>query len=256
MNRKRFPRPIFKVYLRLPAYPMMLLMIGVVLVGLKLLFLIAQHADADHNCSDTVSITGATSWSTNQCHGDVTITNGATLTISGGVTADLSNLTLGDGVTNGFIIFQSDTSSGAGVSINVDGNVEVKSGSNIRGDGQGFLSGQGTGAGGSNGGGGHGGMGGNTNGGGTYGNATQPVTSGSGGNGNRGGSAVKIEIGGNLINNGNIRSDGSSSLNNSGGAGGSVWISFVGGSSSWSGTGFIRTRGGNGDSGTRGGGGR
>src|SRR5262249_16623874 len=46
-------------------------------------------AHANHGCVDTVNITSNTAWSTNQCHGDVTISNGATLTISGGVTADL-----------------------------------------------------------------------------------------------------------------------------------------------------------------------
>jgi hypothetical protein len=198
-------------------------------------------------CPGTTAITSNTTWSTNQCLGDVTVTNGATLTIAGNTTHDLVSLTLGNGVTNGFIVAQGDTVNGTGVILNVDANVHVYASSKIGADGQGYVALNGPGAGSSYQGAGYGGMGGNTSGGDTYGSVLEPVNLGSGGGysgNNYGGGAIKMNIAGNLTNNGTISANGTANYANfGGGSGGSVWIHFTGGTSAWSGSGVIAAEG-------------
>jgi hypothetical protein len=205
-----------------------------------------QRAIASHGCVDAVSITTNTHWTTNQCHGDVTVTNGATLNVDGGVTAQLSSLTLGDGVTNGFLTVNADTGNNRGPEFEVDGNVEVKSGSTINGNNNGFGPNAGPGkptggtAGGS-----YGGQGGGTNSNGTYGSVSEPTNLGSGGptSGGFGGGAIHISLGGNFTNNGTISMNGQTGGANGGGSGGSVWIELTG-SGTWSGSGNITATGG------------
>ncbi len=207
------------------------------------------HALASHGCADAVSVTANTTWSTNQCHGDVTISNGATLTINGGITADLSSLTLGNGITDGFVTAKGDTLNNLGVTINVDGNVEVKASSSISADGQGYTGGgspgsNGNGPGGgvnasaAGGGGGYGGNGGvpssvpAATGGIAYGSIDQPIDLGSGGayasgSGGNGGGAIKISAAGTITVSGTISAkgtDGSCCSGRAGGSGGSIWL--------------------------------
>lgn len=215
-------------------------------------------AEASHGCVDTVSITSNTTWSTDQCHGDVTVSNSATLTINGGVTVDVTSLTLGNGVTNGFITAKGDTLNGVGVVINADSSVEVKVGSSISANGQGYIGGRsgdisGKGPGGAStslnvttaGGGGYGGGGANgdtTNnnfGGSAYGSLDSPADLGSGGgyalgccgnNGGDGGGAVKINAQSATVTvNGTITANGTGGgagccAYAGGGSGGSIWI--------------------------------
>ncbi|GEM_PF-3039648 len=208
----------------------------------------AAPAQASHGCSDTVDITVNTTWSTNQCHGAVTVKSGATLTINGGITADLSSLTLGDTVpTNGFITAKGDTLNNLGVTINVDGNVEVKSGSSISANGEGYTGGAaasngngpggGTGNADTGGGAGYAGLGGTKSGGGAggaaYGSLESPTDLGSGGGGGSGaaggagGGAVKINApSGTVTISGTISADGVAGVCNygGGGSGGSIWV--------------------------------
>lgn len=192
-------------------------------------------------CAGTTTISTPTTWSTNQCLGDVTVSS--TLTIAGNTTHDLISLTL----TGGNIIIEGDTLNGAGVTINVDNDVTLSSGSVVA-TGKGYQGGGGPGSGGFNAGGSHGGQGGNntTS---TYGSITAPVTLGSGGGGasasnGLGGAAIKFNIGGNLSSNISISANGTDGSLNGGGAGGSVWINFTGVSSTWSGYGSIYAVGG------------
>ena len=225
-------------------------------------------AQASHGCVDAVSITGNTTWATNQCHGNVTVTNGATLTINGGVTTDLTSLTLGDGVTNGFITAKGDTLNNLGVVINADGNVDIKTGSSISADGQGYLggavgnhAGAGPGGGASNGtsdaaGAAYGGYGGDGAGSlvsaAPYGSMTAPTDLGSGGGGSNsnaagnGGGAIKINApSGTVTVNGTITAGGASSgccaaPGAGGGSGGSIWVI----SNALAGSGTVRANGG------------
>lgn len=245
-----------------------------------------SSAQASHGCSDAVTITVNTTWSTNQCHGDVVVRNGAILTINGGITADLSSLSVGSDspAENGFITTLGDTLNGVGVTLNVDGNVYIRSGSTINGDGRGYAGGTsgsidgkgpggGTGGGGSGhgGGGAHGGNGGvgggqgitSFPGGVAYDDIAAPDMLGSGGgyatgccgnNGGAGGGAVKINApSGTVTVDGNISMNGAAGgagccVYGGGGSGGSVWII----TNTLSGSGNIYTNGGapGGDSGT------
>ena len=235
---------------------------------------------ASHNCNDTVDIANNTTWSTNQCHGAVTVRNNATLTIDGGVTADLGSLTLGDVAfdTDGFITAKGDTLNGLGVTINVDGAVTIGTSSSISANGEGYTggaggsNGNGPGAGtsssNSGGGGGFGGNGGNSSafgggvGGGSYGTALQPVSLGSGGgggsgfggSGGNGGGALDLHAGGTLTLSGAIAANGTNGATDAGGgSGGSIWIK----ANALAGAGSISANGGNGNgTGACGGGGR
>lgn len=205
--------------------------VGFLLMGVMSL---GSQTHASHGCADAVSITTNTSWTTNQCHGAVTVTNGATLTISGNTSHTLTSLTLGDATTNGFITAQGDTVNGVGVTITTDSDIEIKSGSSISANNQGYNNNTGPGTGST--GAGYGGMGGGLSGGATYGSMTAPISLGSGGD-SKGGGAVKLNIAGNFINNGAINSSGSGGF--ASGSGGSIWVNFTGGASAWSGSGTI-----------------
>ena len=115
-------------------------------------------------CPGTTSITSNTSWTTNQCLGDVTVSNGATLTITGNTSHALVSLTLGDGATNGYINMNGDTTNDIGGTITTDGNIYIYSGSYISADGRGFTSNGGPGGGNASNAAGHGGMGGGASG--------------------------------------------------------------------------------------------
>lgn len=212
-----------------------------------------SQAQASHGCSDAVTITVNTTWSTNQCHGDVIIRNGATLTINGGITADLSSLSVGSDspAENGFITAKGDTLNNLGVVLNVDGTVYVRASSSISANTQGYLGGTssgngagtggGTGGSGTNAGGGaYGGNGGNASGGnigGTgYGTIESPALLGSGGGaggadtGGNGGGAIKINAATSTVTvNGSITANGGNGSAGccsgaAGGSGGSIWI--------------------------------
>jgi hypothetical protein len=228
---------------------------SLIYVAAKVLNLGHPDVRASHGCSDAVAIIVDTTWSTNQCHGAVTVTAGATLTINGGLTADITSLTLGDGVTNGFIVAKGDTTNDVGVVINADSDVEVKSGSTISANGQGFAADTGPGGApnGSGGGGTHGGQA--TTADAPYGSTVTPLTLGSGGDGAAGGGAIKLNIGGNLTENGTITANGNAN-SQGGGAGGSVYINFTGGASTWSGSANTTANGGTSTSSGGGGGGR
>jgi hypothetical protein len=215
-----------------------------------------SSAQASHGCSDAVTITVNTTWSTNQCHGDVVVRNGATLTINGGVIADLSSLSVGSDspAENGFVTAKGDTLNNLGVVLNVDGTVYVRASSSISANGQGYSGGTsgsqaggGTGGGGGaasgcGGGAGYGGIGGTGSGSGAGAGGVQhglvsSVTSlGSGGgytggggcstdNGAAGGGAVKVNTpSGTVTINGTISANGGSTSYGGGGSGGSIWI--------------------------------
>jgi hypothetical protein len=236
--------------------------IGVMALSGQIFFSRLIPVSASHGCSDAVNITTGTTWSTNQCHGAVTVTNGATLTINGGIVANLTSLTLGDGVTNGFITAKGDTTNDIGVVINLDSDFHNYSGSNISADSQGYPgSYQGPGAGNGSTGGGHGGQGASsfpytTSAGTTYDSVSAPVNLGSSSD-LAGGGAIKIKVGGNATVDGNITAAGA--CNGGGsvcGAGGSVWLDFTG-TSTLSGGGSITAAGGaNANTPAGGGGGR
>ncbi len=212
-------------------------------------------------CVDTVTITVNTAWSTTpQCHGDVTISNGATLTIAGGVLVDVNNLTLGNGVTNGFITAQGDTVNNVGVTFTIAQNLDVKSGSSISADAQGYGAGLGSGPGvNTAGGGAHGGNGGywidttqtiTASGGAAYDSVTSPTMLGSGGDTERavgasGGGAITMTVTGTATVNGTIsaNSGGTPGDKAGGGAGGTInlTVGTLAGSS-----GVVSANGGNG----------
>lgn len=213
-----------------------------------------RPAQANVGCGDAVTITVDTTWATNQCHGDVVVKSGATLTINGGVRADMNSLFVGDptGLSFGFITARGDTLNGLGVTLRTDTDLTVGSGSSISASSQGFTggaissTGNGTGAGtGSKnygGGGGHGGTGGASSsgdaGGITYDSTLLPTQLGSGGGGGldsaggAGGGAIVMRVGGNLTISGTISAKGANSpsvavpLQQGGGAGsgGSIWM--------------------------------
>ncbi len=237
-----------------------------------------SSAQASHGCSDAVTITVNTTWSTNQCHGDVVIRNGATLTINGGITADLSSLSVGSDspAENGFIVAKGDTLNNLGVVLNVDGAVYVRASSSINADAQGYLGGRsgdvnGKGPGGATtdgtstaGGGGYGGAGSNGSGsnagGSSYGTLAAPVDLGSGGgfatgccsnNGGDGGGAIKINAPSSTVTlNGTISANGGAGGSGccayaGGGSGGSIWVV----ANTLAGSGEVRAHGGAGGSG-------
>lgn len=217
-----------------------------------------SSAQASHGCAGATEITVNTTWSTSQCLGDVTVRNGATLTIAGGVVAELTSLSVGSDALaqNGFIATQGDTLNGTGVTLEVDGDVYIRAGSSISGDSQGYAGGtsgspmgKGPGAGSGNGthqagSGAYGGNGGDSdaanNPGGTYyGSLNAPDDLGSGGgfatgccnnNGGAGGGAVKINApAGTVTVNGTISMNGGNGgsgccVYGGGGSGGSIWI--------------------------------
>lgn len=219
------------------------------------------HATVDcPGGSGDITISANTSWSQGDYScSSLTVNTGATLTIAGNTTIALTKAS-GNGLYitgSSTITANGDTTAGAGVTFTVTSDVTIDSGSKISGDAHGFAAGQGPGAGGTSTGGGYGGMGAGANGGDTYGSAIAPVNLGSGGgSGGVGGGAVKLTIGGNLTNSGTISADGGSTYSGDGGSGGSVWINFTGGSSTWGGTsGAISAKGGADTGGFSGGGG-
>ncbi len=186
-------------------------------------------------------------------YANVSITNGATLTVGGNLTN--TTLTISENlVINGsstLLLRGNTTSSTAGTGVNVTvANINVSSGSFISANGQGFIGGSGggqqagpgAGSGNANGGGGayggNGGSGGNAAGGIAYGSLTAPVNLGSGGAGVDGGAraggagagAMFLNVSGTFTLNGEIRANGASSTGGdccnegSGGSGGSIYV--------------------------------
>ncbi len=202
---------------------------------------------------DTI-ITTNTTWPSSSCSSNVTITNGATLTIAGNTSHQIDTLTLGGGSTNGYVVVNSDTTLGVGSEIQAN-NITINPGSYISANGTGYAPMQGSGAGRQWGGASHGGQG---QPGGyvgapgsswspTYGSVTEPITLGSGGYIVTGGGAIKLSIAGNFINNGYVSADGTYSGSGSSqgaGAGGSIWINFTGANSNLNGSGYVAARGG------------
>jgi hypothetical protein len=159
----------------------------------------------------------------------------------------------------------------AGVTLSVDGDIQIAAGGQVDVSGRGYPSEQGPGAGGSTaesgGGAGYGGPGGNASsisGGATYGSLTQPTDLGSGGGwevgvgtkGGAGGGALKVVATGTLNVNGQILANGrngtgSTFYDNGGGSGGSVWLDV----GTLTGNGTIAANGGNAGGGAAGGGG-
>jgi hypothetical protein len=159
----------------------------------------------------------------------------------------------------------------ASVNFSFSGNATIQAGGGITGDGTGYSSEGGPGAGrtslGGGGGGGHGGLGAaNPSGyGGAYDSLTSPTSMGSGGGngsgsggfgpyGGKGGGAVRLTVTGTLVINGKISANGNNGdVNSGGGAGGSIWLTV----GTLTGTGIISANGGAGNSlGGGGGGGR
>ncbi len=218
--------------------------------------------NVNYGCAvEDLQITTNTTWSTNQCYGNVTISNGATLTIAGNTTHELNTLTVGDGVTNGFIDVLSNTALGVGSTINANV-VEVKSSSSITSNGRGFAAGNGPAPGGYYIGGSHAGIGTAKSHNSIYGSVSAPTTLGSGGGDNPGGGAIKINVADTLTNNGAISANAtnrtSCATGRSTGAGGSVWVNFENETTTFDGNGTISANGGTGNSGFcgKGGGGR
>lgn len=222
--------------------------------------------------SDVV-ITTNTTWSTNQCVGNVTIRNGATLTINGGISVSATGLNVGDTTSSGHIIAKGDLLNNMGVYMNITGSVVIHPGSTINANGQGYaggtsgsMNGGGTGGGSSvangadrsGGGGGYGGAGASfssATGGNSYGTNTAPDHLGSGGafasdsqadgndlNGGAGGGALKLSSSGTMTINGTISANGDSSLGAGGGSGGTIWLI----ANSFAGSGSVTAKGGNG----------
>ena len=206
------------------------------------------YSAADKTFSSNASIGGdGITYTVN----DLTVDNGATLTIAGGTTLNvLGTLNVTDGST---IIAQGTNRAaqinsawaGVGVTINAH-NVLVSSDSKISADGQGYVLNAGPGHGQINGcsgnssygsGGSYGGSGGPSNGYGspaTYGSVTHPTDLGSGGGGNaagNGGGAISLSVSGTLTLNGTISANGTDGVGNGcnangGGSGGSIYSSI------------------------------
>jgi YD repeat-containing protein len=166
-----------------------------------------------------------------------TVTNGALLTVGGGSTIS---------ITGGFLVTQNSTVvlegantggqlngtwAGAGDTIQA-GSLQVDAGSTLNADGQGYLPGNGPGAGaqGTTNGGSFGGAGGGQGGSTTYGAATGPSDLGSGGGqyqgaGLPGGGALRLNVSGTLTNYGVISANAAGVSGSVGGsAGGSVYV--------------------------------
>jgi RHS repeat-associated protein len=193
----------------------------------------------------------------------VSVTNSAQVVIAGGETWVINELSV---ATNCGVWCYSTNNTGqvngewlgAGVVIEAQ-SMLIQTGAVVSADGQGYISGQGPGAGiryAWGGGGGHGGAGGTVNAGGgtTNGSLTQPTELGSGGSdaGNPGGGAIEVAVTGNLQVDGTISANAVHTANHGGGAGGSILIA----ASSVSGSGTIEANGGQGGNDNGGGGGR
>ena len=170
---------------------------------------------------------------------NLTVNNGATLSIAGGSTVAVSGTITVTG--NSTILLQGKNTAGqfggqwAGVGVTLRaGNITVDSGSKISADGQGYETSQGPGAGpAKSDGGSYGGRGG-ANSGPTYGSALIPVDLGSGGGSDsdgwsHGGGAIRLEVAGALTVNGEVTTSGTIATswwatNVSGGSGGSIYV--------------------------------
>ena len=179
---------------------------------------------------------------------NLTLAEGTTLTISGGSLLEVDGALAVE--TNATLICEGLSTAGqisgqwAGVGVSIQaGSVTVAAGGTISADGQGYIGGQGPGAGTDypgwlGGGGGYGGNGGNSSsgasGGGAYGSVLLPSDLGSGsgngawGAGGSGGGAIELSVAQTLTLNGTITADGLSSSGPSdevsGGSGGSILI--------------------------------
>ena len=188
-----------------------------------------------------ITISANTSWAQGDYScSSLTVNSGATLTIAGNTTIALT-AAAGNGIYvtgNSTLITSGDITAGTGVTFTVASDVTIDTGSKISADAKGYGgTGPGSGPNGSWTGGGYGGM---STSGVTYGSAIAPVSLGSGAYNSVGGGAVKINIAGNLVNSGTITANGGVTSTN-GGSGGSVWINFTGGASTWTGTSGIVT---------------
>jgi len=198
-----------------------------------------KSVSIDYALAD-VTISSNTSWpeGTYQIV-NLTVNNGATLSIAGGSTVNVSGtITVS---ANSTILFQGKNTTdqvgglwaGVGVTIHA-GNVQVDNGSMISADGQGYETSKGPGAGlSASDGGSYGGRGAN-NSGPTYGSSLTPLDLGSGGGANspgwsRGGGAIRLEVTDTLTLNGQITANGTQWVDwwgtaASGGSGGSIYL--------------------------------
>lgn len=206
-----------------------------------------------------VTVSTNTTWSENTYnYGDITVNNGANLTIAGGSTVNATGIITVTGNSTITIASKNNTAqvggvwAGVGSTINA-ANISIASGSKITANGQGYTAGYGTSAGNGPGAGGgaigsysygaggsYGGAGGPGNGGAVAGavygasDAFAPIALGSGGgggtcnpnsSGTAGGGAIRLSITGTLTLSGTISADGGSTTNTGGaGSGGSVYI--------------------------------
>ncbi len=247
---------------------------GIALLLLGQIGFIIFNPETNFLKADT-TISSSTSYTSNTTTNDnVIIANGATLTLTGGITWTINgNLTVQNG---GFIVFQETGGTYTSYpTLSVSGNITVDSGGTIHSNSKGFTGGavftDGTGTGkgttGSNsvggGGAGHGGAGGNgygaSNAGIKYGSTLAPVTAGSGGGGGgasggatggAGGGVVRIDSGGTVTVNGTVAANGGNGgdagSTGGGGAGGSIYITATG----LDGTGSLTATGGRGGNNT------
>ncbi|MEO6924917.1 MAG: hypothetical protein ABI142_13910, partial [Bryocella sp.] len=176
----------------------------------------------------------------NVTYNSILVQHGATLTIGGGSTV---NVTAAFNVTgNSTVVAQSFNNTakvggawiGSGITLNA-GSVQVDAGSSMTADAQGYVAtvGPGAPASGAANGGSYGGVGGNQAVSTTYGSATAPVDLGSGGGlyqgtPGAGGGAIHLAVSGSLTNNGIITANGasvtSSNTFSGGGSGGSIYV--------------------------------
>jgi YD repeat-containing protein len=170
-------------------------------------------------------------------YNSINVRNGATLTIGGGSTVNVTGGVLVTG--NSSIVLQSinnsaqvnNTWQGVGATLNA-ATVQVDPGSSINADGQGYVAVTGPGGGvqGNSEGASYGGVGGGEAASTIYGSASVPVALGSGGGqyqapGGPGGGAVTLVVSGALINNGIISAEGGAASGfGGGGSGGSVYV--------------------------------
>ncbi|HWQ91630.1 MAG TPA: carboxypeptidase-like regulatory domain-containing protein, partial [Clostridia bacterium] len=199
-----------------------------------------------------------TSWTTGGPSVDLTLINGAAMTLP---TTTLRSLFIG---SNSRLQL-------ANATITVTSNAVIEAGGSLYADGLGWAAGSGPGAGryfsgGTAGGAGHGGYGGQgsdprMSGGNTYGSLSAPVDNGSGGgsaysyySGGPGGGAIRLNVSGSLTVNGTISANGgdASAYGSGGGSGGSIWLTCH----TLAGSGVIGANGGAGQNAGGGGGGR
>lgn len=229
----------------------------------------AVRAGGDGNTLGDVTVSSDTMWSEDSYEIDsLTVTNGAVLTIAGGSTINVAGPTLVTAA--GMILLQGENVDGhvggewQGEGVTIDTvDLRVDTGSAISADAQGYVSGQGPGAGVSDGnahtgsGGGSGGVGGRGGddlhpGGLAYGDAFAPADLGSGGGatrapGGRGGGAITVNVLGTLTLDGVISANGNIGANvpcgsaaSGGGSGGSIHVTAM----ALTGTGLLRANGG------------